>query len=114
MNFSRESRDHFKIALFVLLITMSLAFAVSCAGPKKKVEIHYYPADTYEVVEVIDPCGPEGDHDEVLLRINNNVIVTEYSRGNKNYFVTKPPGQYITNDGTKCTYRIAEDYTVNW
>lgn len=68
------------------------------------------------VVEVIDPCGPEGAHDEVLLRFTDGgpLFAVYFSHQQKLAFMTElvPGTSYITTDGTGCAFSVDENNEV--
>lgn len=58
------------------------------------------------VVEVINPCGSQGQFDEVLFRMSDGFIYALYF-GSGNAFLTDlPPGNYQTTDSTRCRFSI--------
>ena len=69
----------------------------------------------YDVIEVIDPCGPETRFDEVLLRFASGDILAHYSNGRKKeHLVRVPAGNYQTTDGTNCRFAVSPTGEVTW
>lgn len=66
---------------------------------------------TYQVVEIIDLCGPEhpSGFDEVILKLGNGQYLASFS-DNANEKNTRlgllPSGNYQTTDGTGCNFTI--------
>jgi hypothetical protein len=62
------------------------------------------------ILAVIDPCGDTaGIHDEVLLRLSNNTLISSFSdaaSGLNTRFSLLRPGSYITTDGSVCRFTI--------
>lgn len=64
---------------------------------------------TYQVVEIIDPCGQQHPHgfDEVILKLGNGKYLASFSdnaNGLNTRFGILPPGSYVTTDGTNCHF----------
>lgn len=60
-------------------------------------------------VDVIDPCGPETTHDEVILvtRNGDHIAYFEVPNSFNNRLVVLREGiNYVTTDGTNCRFRI--------
>lgn len=72
------------------------------------------PPTPYTVVGLVDPCGPQGTFDEVLLRLANGELLAHYSSGNKEFLTQVGPGNYSTTDGTNCHFTVHNDLTVTW
>lgn len=72
------------------------------------------PVSAYTITDMIDPCGKETAHDEVLLVFANGDILAHYSAGKKQHFSTISPGNYITTDGTNCVFQVSADGQVTW
>lgn len=70
----------------------------------------------YTFTEVIDPCGQESTFDEVLFRMHNgDLIALYYDKKKKESFLTTiGPGNYITTDGTGCSFSVGTDMSVTW
>lgn len=69
----------------------------------------------YAIVELIDVCGAQGPHDEVLLRFANGQLLASFSdntSGKNTRFSLLGPGSYITSDGTNCNFTVTDDYEV--
>lgn len=70
----------------------------------------------FELAEIIDPCGPQGSYDEVLLKLANGMILASFStNGNANTvrFAIIPNGTYVTTDQTNCVFSVL-DGVVSW
>ncbi len=67
------------------------------------------------IVDVIDPCGAETSHDEVLLVLNNGDILA-YFAGNSTtrsrLTILKENVVYITTDDSSCKFKIINDQLV--
>lgn len=68
----------------------------------------------YAVLELVNPCGKQGSHDEVLLRFGTGQLLAHYSHGDKQFFTIVGPGSYQTTDGTNCNFSITQDLEVTW
>lgn len=64
------------------------------------------PATAYTVTELIDPCGPQGAYDEVLLKLANGQILAHFASGAKQFLTIVPPGNYTVTDGTGCKFTV--------
>lgn len=64
------------------------------------------------VIEIIDPCGPQGEFDEILLRLSNGHLVAFFRDGRDEFLIDLPPGEYRTTDDTNCFFIINEDLLV--
>lgn len=66
--------------------------------------------------EVLNPCGVQGTHDEVLIRSGSLVIASfsdSAAGANTRFSVLQPNTQYVTTDGTNCHFSIAADGSLN-
>lgn len=70
------------------------------------------PASNYTIVGVIDPCGKQGQFDEILLRLANGQLVAHYASGNNQFLTTIGPNNYITTDGTSCRFTVNNNLEV--
>ncbi len=68
----------------------------------------------YMIVGFIDPCGPQGSFDEVLMQLDSGQLIAHYSHGNRQFLVSLPPGNYTTTDGTSCSFVVHSDMSVTW
>lgn len=74
---------------------------------------------TYQVVEIVDPCGrqhPNG-FDEVILKLGNGKFLASFSdnaNGLNTRFGVLPAGSYRTTDATNCNFTITNDGKVTW
>lgn len=64
------------------------------------------PAGIAAVVEVIDPCGQQTVHDEVLLRLSDGHLYALYYAPPYSFLTKLNPGAYSTTDGTGCQFTI--------
>jgi hypothetical protein len=93
----------------ILLISL-LAF--SCG----KNNNHYYA--TYEqATEIIDPCGKETSHDEVILRLGDYSLVVFFDASSANnsderLTILEEGKTYTTTDGTNCRFEIIEQNSM--
>jgi hypothetical protein len=65
----------------------------------------------YEVVALVDPCGPQSQFDEVFLQLANGDLIAHYSDGNgtnrREFLTLIDPGfSYVTTDGTHCYFSV--------
>lgn len=61
------------------------------------------------VLEVINPCGDQGAHDEVLLRLADGSLLASFSdsaSGTNTRFSVIGAGSYATTDGTNCHFAV--------
>jgi hypothetical protein len=72
------------------------------------------PTSEYSIVELIDPCGPTSDFNEVLFRTAGGTILAHYSHGNKQFLTELRPGSYVTTDYQQCYFTVNADNTVTW
>lgn len=65
------------------------------------------PTYAYQILDVINPCGAQGDFDEVLLRFANGDILAHFASGDKQYLTRVKSGfNYITTDGYACRFSV--------
>lgn len=65
------------------------------------------------IADIIDPCGEETSHDEVLVRLSDNVIIAYFQgRGGKRLTVLEEGADYRTTDGTNCRFKIEDGEVV--
>jgi hypothetical protein len=72
------------------------------------------PANAYDVVATIDPCGPTSAYDEILLKLANGKILAHFSSGAYQYLTLIGPGNYRTTDASACLFTVNADMTVSW
>lgn len=72
------------------------------------------PASEYTITELIDPCGPTNDFNEVLFRTAGGTILAHYSHGTKQFLTELRPGSYVTTDYQQCPFTVNADNTVTW
>lgn len=106
-----------------LLALLTIAILVSSCGPRRPGKIGAPGLDgkngedgldadlTYQVVEIIDPCGPQRNDgfDEVILKLGNGQYLASFSdnaNGKNTRFSLLPSGNYQTTDGTGCNFTI--------
>ena len=63
-------------------------------------------ATPYGISVLIDPCGPQGDNDEIIVRLTDGSLLFHYSHGNKQFLSILSDGNYETTDGTKCSFYV--------
>ena len=125
---SRSNKLALKYMLFVWLFTTSLAFLVNCAGKDGKNGADGAPGvngspgrdgtspepSAYDIAEIIDPCGKQAAHDEVILRLTNGSLLAHYSDGQKQFFAVIGAGTYQSTDGTRCVFSVDANNVVRW
>lgn len=78
------------------------------------------PVVQFDVIEYIDPCGPQGSYDEVLLRLHNGTVLalfTSNMNGDYPRLALIPDGTFTTSDGTSCTFTLSSANgmrTITW
>lgn len=72
------------------------------------------PLSAYSIAKLIDPCGPQTAHDELLIQFTNGDILAHYSDGAKQHYTLLPAGSYQTTDGTNCSFKVTADKKVIW
>ena len=112
----RSTKIAIKYMSFVWLFTTCLGFIVNCAPQEIKDGIDGLDLapSPYDIVEIIDPCGKQSAHDEVLLRLRDGSLLSHYSDGQKQFFLIVGPGSYKTSDGTGCYFNVSKDLVVAW
>lgn len=70
------------------------------------------PASAFTIVGTVDPCGPQGRFDEVLLKLANGQVLAHFASGNKQFLTIVPPGNYTVTDGTGCKFTITNEGEV--
>lgn len=71
------------------------------------------PTYAYQILEIINPCGAQGSHDEILLRFANGEVMAHYSDNTKQFLTLLKPGfAYATTDGTSCQFTFQADGTI--
>lgn len=70
--------------------------------------------EMHPVIKIIDPCGRESTHDEVILKLSTGELIGHYSDKGKEFLTVLVPGFYETTDFTKCQFRVHNDYSVTW
>lgn len=78
------------------------------------------PLQVYSVTEIIDPCGKQGNYDEVLLALGNGSLVALFTNNvNGDYprLSLIPDGNFMTSDTTSCVFSVSTQgnvRTVTW
>lgn len=76
------------------------------------------PANPYQVVSIIDPCGDApGIYDEVFLKFSNGTVLASFSdnaNGDNTRFSLLPAGSYVTTDGSNCHVSVDGSGNVSW
>lgn len=68
----------------------------------------------YGIIEVIDPCGPSGTYDEVLLRLENGQLLAHYASSQYQFLTLIGTGNYVTTDTQVCHFTVHNDLSVSW
>lgn len=58
------------------------------------------------VVEIIDPCGPSGGFDEILLALADGSIVAYFAGVSGFLTVLKCGRSYVTTDAEACSFKL--------
>lgn len=69
------------------------------------------------VADIIDPCGKQGAHDEVILVLSDGQLLASFSdaaSGLNTRFSLIGPGNYVTTDGTNCHFSVDSDLNVTF
>ena len=64
---------------------------------------------------IIDPCGPQSQYDEVILRLPDNTLISSFSdnaNGQNTRFSILKPGSYITSDSTGCYFTVDSNLNI--
>ena len=66
-------------------------------------------------VEAINPCGMERNDglDEIIFRTYGGELVA-YAAMNNGYLTFLEPGNYVTTDGTNCSFKVTVELEVTW
>jgi len=68
------------------------------------------PQTPYSIVSVINPCGINGEQDEVLLKFANGTIVSSFSNNAQGamtrFSILRPGSNYMTTDNTGCYFSV--------
>lgn len=68
------------------------------------------PQTPYSITEVINPCGPSGGQDEVLLKFANGTIVASFSDNGSalttRLSILKAGSNYKTTDNDNCYFSV--------
>lgn len=70
--------------------------------------------EMHPVIKIIDPCGKESTHDEVILQLSTGELIGHFSDKGKEFLTVLVPGFYVTTDFTKCEFRVHNNYSVTW
>lgn len=66
------------------------------------------------IVSIKNPCGNQGSHDEVFLRLSDGKYLASFSDNINGYntrFSVLTNGNYMTTDGTHCYFSVDSDGT---
>lgn len=97
-----------------LLISIYVALLLTaCAGQDGSDGRNGQPGSD-AIVELLDPCGPSGGYDEVLLRFADRSLVAYFEQGSNRFLVKLSPGTYRTTDMQQCVFTIDKEMNVSW
>lgn len=65
-------------------------------------------------IEIVDPCGKQSDHDEVVLKFSDGTLVAYFQHGRNRFLTELAVGTYHTTDGTKCKFHVFDNGEVIW
>lgn len=72
----------------------------------------------FSPAEFIDPCGDApGVYDEVLIKLANGMIVASFSdnaNGKNTRLSVLVPANYVTTDGSNCSFSVDAAGAVTW
>ena len=121
----RSTKVAIQYMSFVWAFTTALAILIGCQGQDGKdgaAGIAGSPGrngtspapSAYDIAEIIDPCGKQATHDEVILRLTNGSLLAHYSDGTKQFFSVIGAGSYRSTDGTNCVFSVDANGVVRW
>ena len=60
------------------------------------------------ILAVLNPCGPQGNYEEILLKLNDGRVIAVLDGGaTQDRLVVLPvPGAYSTTDGFSCVFSL--------
>lgn len=60
------------------------------------------------VVEIVDPCGKQGPHDEIFFRLSDGLLYAVYADVSDNnvHLVQLTEGNWVTTDETHCYFHL--------
>jgi len=62
-----------------------------------------------KVVALIDPCGPSGGFDEIIIELSNGDLVAYFRQNGSRQFLTiLSDGQYRTTDAQRCRFEVVD------
>jgi hypothetical protein len=71
------------------------------------------PDQPYAIAKIIDPCGKQSAHDEVLLVLVDGTVLAHFSSGGKEFLTLLTVGvQYVTTDGTNCRFKVTASGSI--
>lgn len=70
-------------------------------------------ADT-QISELIDPCGPSGGYDEVLLKLGDGSIVAYFEQGSNRFLSVIVAGSYQTSDAQHCHFSVSASNVISY
>lgn len=104
---------------FKLLLPAFLLLA-ACGEEVHVIERKYTSIEQIEIptviredlIEVIDPCGQEVVHDEIILRLTDRSLIAYFENGGNRFLSELLPGEYVTTDGSNCHFTVTENLEV--
>lgn len=67
------------------------------------------------ILEVINPCGDDPAHDEVILRLSGGRLLAHYSSGGKQFLtLLQANTTYSTTDGHACTFTVDSAMNISY
>lgn len=68
------------------------------------------------LIEVINPCGVQGSHEELLFRFSDDLVYAIYydAANSRAFFSRLPAGSYVTTDGFSCLFSVDANNQVSW
>lgn len=58
------------------------------------------------IVGFVDPCGPSGGFNEILIRTSSGKLVAFFEQGGNRFLSLIGPGNYQTTDSQRCSFNV--------
>lgn len=91
---------------------------IECPDSKAIVTNGANGSNTFDIAEIVDPCGTTpGFYNEVLLKLTDGKVVALFVDNVSGYnprLAIIPAGNYMTTDGTSCNFSVDTGGNVSW